>query len=130
MPSRSVLPPRRWPLLGLAALFVVFIAVLATVWAGTGPAGAQDGYQPDQQVIDDVWGYARETGKGFDHVLRWVRVLKTFGEVADMSAAEARENAEQYTASRWDPVVAELEKREADPDNYEPDQQLVATVWD
>ena len=40
---------------------------------------ADGGYQPDQQVVSDVRDYAAETHNGFDHVLRWMRVLKTFG---------------------------------------------------
>ena len=64
-------------------------------------------------MIADVWDYARETGNGFDHVLRWVRALKTFGEVEDMTSAEAQGYANQHLAERWDPVVEELEKKEA-----------------
>jgi uncharacterized repeat protein (TIGR02059 family) len=74
---------------------------------------AQDGYAPAPQVVSDVWGYAAETANGFDHVLRWMRVLATFGVVADMTSAEAQGYADTYTASRWDPVVAELAKLEA-----------------
>ena len=51
---------------------------------------AQDNYQPDQQVVDDVRGYAAETNNGFDHVLRWMRVLHTFDALDDMTAAEAQ----------------------------------------
>ena len=120
---------RRWPLLGLATLCILLLAVLTLVWAGTTPAGAQDDYQPDQQLVANVWDYARETGNGFDHVLRWMRVLKTFGVVQDMTAAEAQENADQFWAERWDPVVAELTELEAQ-DDYQPDPQLVANVWD
>ena len=69
---------------------------------------AQDNYQPDQQVVADVRGYAAETDNRFDHVLRWVRVLHTLGALADMTAAEAQGYADQYTPARWDPVVAEL----------------------
>ncbi|MYD48307.1 MAG: leucine-rich repeat protein [Chloroflexi bacterium] len=119
---------RPWSLPGLAALLLL-IAATVVIWAGTGPAGAQDGYQPDEQVVSDVWGYARETDNGFAHVLRWLRALHTFGAIEDMTAAEAQGYAEQYTAERWDPVVAELERLEAD-DGYEPDQQVTADVWD
>ena len=52
--------PRRWPLLGLAALLVILIAALTLVWTRTGPASAQDDYA-DQQLIDTAWGYAAET---------------------------------------------------------------------
>ena len=121
-PSNSTPLLRRWPLLGLATLLLVIIAASAVVWAGTTPAGAQDGYEPDQDVIADVWDYARETDNGFDHVLRWIRVLKTFGVLADMSAAEAQGYADQHLPERWNPVVAELTALEAAPADYEPDQ--------
>ena len=120
---------RRWPLLGLAALLFLFIASLTAVWNGTSPVGAQVGNEPDQQVVSDVWEYAAETHNGFDHVLRWMRVLKTFGVVADMSAAEAQGYADQHLAERWDPVVVELTKLEADG-GYQPDQQVVSDVLD
>lgn len=96
----------------LAALFVGLAAVLAVSWSGTSPVGAQDDYEPDPQVVADVWGHAGETGNGFDHVLRWMRVLVTFGAIEGMTSAEAQANAEQYWAQRWDPVVAELKKLE------------------
>ena len=101
-----------WPLLGLAVLLVLLLTVSIALWAGTTPAGAQDGYQPDSDLIEDVWEYAKEMNHGPDHVLRWMRVLKTLGAIKDMSAAKAQEYADQYSAERWDPVVAELEKKE------------------
>ena len=125
--SASVLSPARWPLPFLAALLILLLAA-ALLWAAAGPAGAQDGYQPDQQVVDDVWSYARETDNGFTHVLRWMQVLHTFGALEDMSAAEARDNAGQYWAARWDPVADELAALEAQ-DDYVPDQQVVDDVW-
>ena len=117
----------RLPLPFLAALLILLLAA-ALLWAAAGPAGAQDGYQPDQQVVDDVWSYARETDNGFTHVLRWMQVLHTFGALEDMSAAEARENASQYWSARWDPVAAELAALEAQ-DDYVPDSQVVDDVW-
>ena len=69
-------------------------------------------YEPDQEVVDDVWSYARETQHGFDHVLRWARVLKTFGAVANMTAAEAQGYADRGW-QRWDPVAEELKAKEA-----------------
>ena len=63
-------------------------------------------------MIADVRSYAAETDNGFDHVLRWMRALKTFGAVADMTAAEAQGYADQGW-ERWDPVVEELEQLEA-----------------
>ena len=80
-------------------------------------------------MVDAVWGYARETGNGFDHVLRWMRVLHTLGAIEAMTAAQAQGYADQYTASRWDPVVAELTARQSAPDDYEPDRQVVDAVW-
>ena len=127
-PSNSTPLLSRWLLLGLATLLLV-IAASAAIWAGTTPAGAQDGYEPDQDVIADLWDYARETDHGFDHVLRWLRALKTFGEVQDMTAAEAQGYADQHLPERWDPVAAELEKLEAAPGDYEPDPEVIADVW-
>ena len=122
----SAFSPARWPLPALAALLILLAAAL--LWAAAGPAGAQDGYQPDQQVVDDVWSYARETDNGFTHVLRWMRVLHTLGALEDMSAAEARDNAGQYWAARWHPVADELANLEAQ-DDYLPDPQVVDDVW-
>ena len=69
---------------------------------------APDDFEPDQQLITDVRSYAQETSNGYDHVLRWMRVLKTLGALDDMTAAEAQGNAGTYWRERWDPVVAEL----------------------
>ena len=88
---------------------------------------AEDGYEPDPDLIDDVWEYAREMDHGHVHVLRWMRVLKTLGAVADMTAVKAQENANQFSAERWEPVVAELEQLEASGD-YEPDREVVDNV--
>ena len=114
----------------LAAAALVIIAALALAWVGTTPAGAQDDYEPDQDVIADVWDYARETDNGFDHVLRWMRALKTFGVVDDMTSTEAQGYADQHLPERWNPVVAELTALEAAPADYEPDQDVIADVWD
>ena len=114
------------PLRRLAALFLVPLAVLLLSSTGTGPAGAQDGHEPDPQVVADVWGFAAETGNGSGHVLRWMRVLTTFGVVEEMTSAEAQEMAGQYWAERWDPVVAELQKLE--DGQGQPDPQVVADV--
>ena len=84
----------------VAALLLVILAVLAVSWSGGSPAGASDDYEPDPQLIADVRGYAAETDNGFDHVLRWVRVLQAFGALEGMTAAEARGYAEQYG---WQP---------------------------
>ena len=73
----------------LAALFLILVAVLVVSWSGTDRAGAQDDYEPDPQVVANVWGYMEETDNGFDHVLRWMRALKTFGAIEDMTSADA-----------------------------------------
>ena len=70
-------------------------------------------YEPDAGVVKAVEGYSKELTHGYDHVLRWMRVLKTFGVVEDMTSAEAQGYADQYLAERWDPVVEELRKLEA-----------------
>ena len=87
-----------------------------------------DQYEPDQQVIADVRSYAQETQHGYDHVLRWMRVLKTFGALEDMTSAQAQDNADTYSADRWDPVVDELTDLESAQGDHEPDQQVVADV--
>ena len=97
-PPTPTLTPflRRWPLGRLAALSLVLLAVLAVSWSGTTSAGAQDDYQPDSQVVADVWTYAAETANGPDHVLRWFRVLHTFDEIeAHETAAEPRAIADR-----------------------------------
>ena len=122
----SAIARYRLPL--LLAIAPVAAALLAVVFAGSSPMGAQAGSEPDQQVIADVWGYARETGNGFEHVLRWMRVLKTLGAIDDMTAAEAQGYAGQYLAERWNPVAGELRNLEADG-GYQPDEQVVSDVW-
>ena len=104
------------------------VAAFADRTATNNTPAAQDDYEPDQDLIEDVWDYAEETEHGYDHVLRWMRVLKTLGAVADMTAAQAQDNADQFLAERWDPVVEELEKLENAPGDYEPDQDVVADV--
>ncbi len=118
----SVLTPflRRWPLGRLAALSLVLLAILAVSWSGTTPAGAQDDYQPDSQVVADVWTYAKETANGPDHVLRWFRVLSTFDAIDGMTASEAQGYADRGW-NRWVPVVAAL-------NSGEPDSQLIADI--
>ncbi len=91
------------------------------------PAAAQDDYKSGQDLIDDVWDYARETQQGYDHVLRWMRVLKTLGAITDMTSSEAQGYADGGW-ERWDPVAVELKKLEDAPGGYEPDQAVVANV--
>ena len=90
--------------LASAALAALLVAASVAIYTGTGAAAAQGGSEPDPQVVADVWGFAGETGNGFDHVLRWMRVLATFGVVEHMTSAEAQEMAEKFWAERWDPV--------------------------
>ena len=80
----------RSPLLGLAVFLIFLLAASALLWTSASPASGQDGHQPDPKVVDDVWDYAKETDNGSDHVLRWMRVLHTFGELEDMTSAEAQ----------------------------------------
>ena len=91
----------------LAAVFVVF-AVLAASWSAGSPAGATDGYQPDATVVANVETYSKELTSGYDHVLRWMRVLKSFGAIEGMTVAEAQGYAAEHLAERWNPVVQEL----------------------
>ena len=118
---------RRWPLLGLATPLLVLLFAAAAIWAGTTPAGAQDGYEPDEQLIDDVRGYSQETEKGHDHVLRWMRVLHTFDALDDVTAAEAQDYADNGW-ERWDPVADALADLEDAPGDYQPDGQLISDV--
>ena len=111
----------------VVAVVLTAAAFLTIIWLGTTPAGAQDGYEPDEQLIDDVRGYARETDKGYDHVLRWMRVLHTFDALDDVTAAEAQDYADNGW-QRWDPVVAALAELEDAPGDYQPDEQLVDDV--
>ena len=72
------------------------------------------------ELIADVRGYAAETGNGDAHVLRWQRVLKALGEtdaafanLTPMTATEAQQLADTYSAARWSPVVTALTEIEA-----------------
>ena len=109
------------------AIALVLIALLAGSQLGSGPAIADDGYEPDAQLISDVRGYAQETEKGYDHVLRWVRVLMTLGALEGVTAAEAQGFVDRGW-ERWAPVAAELQELEAASGDYEPDSQVLADV--
>ena len=64
------------------------------------------------QVKPDVEGYAQETGNGPAHVTRWKRVLAAFGDQnghTKMTVAEAQQNADDFWAVRWSPVVTALQ---------------------
>ena len=117
----------RLVLIPVLAIALAASAFLTVVWTGTTPAGAQDGYQPDEQLIDDVRGYARETEKGHDHVLRWMRVLHTFDALDDVTAAEAQDYADNGW-QRWVPVADALADLENAPGDYQPDGQLISDV--
>ena len=117
---------RRWLLLALATL-PIFLLAAAAIWVGTTPASAQDGYEPDQDLIDDVRGYSQETDHGYDHVLRWMRVLHTFDVLDDVTAAEAQDYADNGWP-RWNPVADALADLENAPDDYQPDEQLISAV--
>ena len=130
--DEGVSPPRsdtaaRWRLGRLAVLSFAACALLAGS-LGASPASGQDGFEPDEQVIADVRGYAAETQNGHAHVLRWMRVLHTFDALSDVTSAEAQGFADTYWALRWDPIVAELEKLEQGAST--PDAQVVADVRD
>ena len=119
---REGLGPR--PVSVLAGLVALIALALTSGGVSSSPADGEG--EPDPQVVAAVEGYAQETGKGYEHVLRWMRVLKTFGVLDGMSAAEARDYAEQHLALRWAPVADELWKLENGQD--EPSRQLVAAV--
>ena len=114
-----------------SARSAVALALVASLLSPVPAAPQQDGNvpdpQPDAQLITDVWGYAAETEKGYDHVLGWMRVLKALGALTSMTAAEAQANADQHLAARWDPVVEELRQLETQ-DGYQPDPQVVSDV--
>ena len=81
-----------------------------------------------------VRGYADETQHGQAHVDRWKRALAGLGDAdalaegyTPMTAAEAQDMADTYTASRWDPIVealTELESREATEPEPDPIPEL------
>jgi hypothetical protein len=118
----------RFVLLSVPLLAGVALIALAIGSGGvsSSPAEEQHEHEPDAQVVAAVRGYAQETNFGYDHVLRWMRVLKSFGELEGMTAGEAEDYADQYDATRWNPVVAELTKLENG--GSEPDSQVVAAV--
>ena len=106
----------------------VVLALVGSLLAPAPAAAPQDGSAPDPQLITDAWTYAADTEEGYDHVLRWMRVLKTLGALEDMTVAEAQGNADQHLAARWDPVVEELGKLQAQG-GYQPASKVVSDVW-
>ncbi len=66
----------------------------------------------------DVRRYAGEAHNGDAHVDRWKRVLAAFGDdnsYTPMTGTEAQQNADQFSASRWNPVATALQCLEAAP---------------
>ena len=68
------------------ALSAVVLALTASLLVPVSASAQQDGGAADPQLVAAVRGYAAETEKGYDHVLRWMRVLKTLGGVEGMTA--------------------------------------------
>ena len=69
-------------------------------------------YTVPQSLIDTLIGYTQEN-YGDAHVERWKRALAALGHGSHanpMTLDEAEDMADQYTASRWQPVVDALEK--------------------
>ncbi len=110
----------------LAGLVALLALAVSSGGVASSPADGEDEYEPDAQVVAAVQGHAQETDKGYEHVLRWMRVLKSLGALEGMTADEAQEYAEQHLASRWDPVAAELAKLESG--QAAPDPQVVSAV--
>ena len=89
-----------------SARSAVALALVASLLSPVPAASQQDGNvpdpQPDAQLITDVWGYAAETEKGYDHVLGWMRVLKALGALTSMTAAEAQGYADRGSVDTED----------------------------
>ena len=122
-PKRAAGAPKRALVCSAAVL-----ALMASLLSPAPAAAQQDGGAPEPQLITAAWSYAADTEEGYDHVLRWIRVLKTLGALEDMTAAEAQGNADQHLAARWDPVVEELGKLQAQG-GYQPASKVVSDVW-
>ena len=68
-------------------------------------------YRVDSTLVATVQSYAAETHYGDAHVERWNRVLDAFGvlnHTSSMTAAEAQEMADNFSAKRWNPIVEAL----------------------
>ena len=103
--------------------------------AGTGSvpqqsAGSQDACVP-AGVRSDVERYAGETHYGSTHVTRWNKVLAAFGDdngYTAMTLAGAKQMRDQYSASRWNPVVTTLQCLEnAGPDSDPTDPEITVS---
>ena len=72
-------------------------------------------------LVADVRRWAAETFNGVAHVTRWQQVLLAFGEQvpgfvgAPITLSQARTYAQQYSNSRWDPVVDALQQLANNP---------------
>ncbi len=86
-------------------------------------------YVVPASLVNDVKGYAAETGNGAAHVNRWKRVLLAFGESvpgftgSSMTVSEAQQNAQTFWSVRWDPVVTALKALEANQQQQQSQQQ-------
>ncbi len=74
--------------------------------------------QARAELITDVKSYAAETSQGTDYVNRWKRALLALGEKVPgftgtpITALQAFDYANQLSRTRWNPVVAALQKIE------------------
>ena len=101
-------------------------ATNATISDVTGEATITDNDDPPSDnkyatLIATLKGYAGETQHGDAHVTRWKQALAGLGDedaiaagYTPMTADEAEDMADTYTASRWNPVVAALKEIEAE----------------
>ena len=94
---------------------------------------------PDYSALKaTVRGYAEETWHGDEHVNRWKRALAGLGDgdaiaegYAPMTADEAQDMADAYSASRWDPVVealTDLESRQSAEPEPEPEPDPIPAL--
>ncbi len=74
--------------------------------------------QARTELITDVRSYAAETNQSTDHVNRWKQALLSLGEKVPgftgtpITALQAFDYANQFSHTRWNPVVAALQKIE------------------
>ena len=95
--------------------------------AAVNPQATQ--YTVDPALIQTVQGYAAETQHGAAHVERWNRVLDAFGVIqhtSSMTAEQAQQMADNFSAKRWNPVVEALTALEAAQQQGNPN----ACNWD
>ncbi len=95
--------------------------------------------QPDYSALKDtVRGYAEETQHGDEHVSRWKRALAGLGDedaIAEgytpMTADEAQDMADTYSAGRWNPIVealTDLESRQTAEPEPEPEPDPIPAL--